>query len=68
MKNKRLNKTLGILQSATIPIRISRQIPESDTGIMQLFSDDKLLLEITTEEFDQLTVHEILEKAGVDIR
>jgi hypothetical protein len=64
MVNKRLNKTLGMLQSANLPFRVV----ESDTGIMQLFSDDKLLLEITAEEFDQLTVHEILEKAGVDIR
>jgi hypothetical protein len=62
--NKRLNKTLGILQSANLPIRIT----ENDRGFMQILSDDKLLLVITAKEFDQLTVHEILEKAGVDIR
>ena len=64
MKDARFDKILGILGSSASQqinvVKVARKY--------QLLSGDKLLLEISTQEFDKLTVHEILKKAGVPIR
>ena len=62
--NARINKLLGILQcSATQQINVIEVKPN-----VQILSGDRLLLELSDEEFDEMTVHEILEKAGVPMK
>lgn len=64
IKDLRLQKILGILQlSSTQQMNIVEV-----NGKHQIISGPKLLLELPNSDFDEMTVHAILEKAGVKER
>ena len=65
--NEGLNKILGIMHSARLT-NLCVFVGDKISLIADTDDGPDLLLELEPEEFEQLTAHEILAKAGLTLR